>query len=192
MKKTVFLDRDGTINIEKNYLYRVEDFELLPGVIDALKMLQNAGYQLIIITNQSGIARGYYTEKQYHELNNWIIEMFKNNGIDIVDSYYCPHHPDAVLKEYKLDCSCRKPKIGLFEQAIKEHDVNLIQSFVVGDKIRDCAICEKMECKGYLIGNNEDEKVIQSVKMGLRRNIEYVESLEVAAKIIVENSNSFV
>lgn len=151
MNKAIFLDRDGTINVEKHYIYKIEDFEFLPGVLDGMKLLCEAGFVLVIITNQSGIARGYYTEADFHKLNNWMIETLKKQGVEIAKVYYCPHHPDAQIEDYRMDCECRKPKIGMFEQAVKELDIDLSQSFVIGDKMRDCMICLHTLCRGYMI-----------------------------------------
>ena len=184
MNKAVFLDRDGTINIEKHYLYKVEDFEFLPGVVDALKDLQQAGYLLIITTNQSGIARGYYTEQDFQRLNEWMVTTLKQQGVIITDVYYCPHLPDAQVEAYRKDCNCRKPKLGMYEQAIIDHDIDLSQSYAIGDKIRDCAICESTACEGYLIENNEKIE-IEDVRMGKYARIFYANNLIEAAKHIV-------
>ncbi len=164
LKKAVFLDRDGTINVEKNYLYKIEDFEFIDGVLKALRELSDAGFLLIIITNQSGIARGYYTEKDYGLLNSWLLETFAKNGIKISASYFCPHLPTASVERYRTICNCRKPNTGLFEQAVKDFNIDLKKSFAIGDKIRDLAICEKSECKGFLIGNNEESEIIKKVR----------------------------
>lgn len=170
-RKAVFLDRDGTINVEKNYLYKIEDFEFIDGVLDALKELSDAGFLLIIITNQSGIARGYYTEKDYEMLNSWLLATFAKNGINITASYFCPHLPDATIANYRTVCNCRKPNTGLFEQAVKDFDIDLSKSFAIGDKIRDLAICEKSDCKGFLIGNNEKSEIIEKARNGKFTNI---------------------
>ena len=187
MNKAVFLDRDGTINVEKKYLYKIEDFEFLPGVFKALHLLQDAGYILIIITNQSGIARGYYSEIDFFRLNDWMLGQFSNNGIHIEKVFYCPHHPDALIQKYKIDCDCRKPKIGMFEQAINEYHLNINNCVVVGDKLRDCAICKKTKCRGFLISNHEAESILEMVKKGEVSNVEYAEDLLNAAKKILED-----
>ena len=171
--KAVFLDRDGTINADKNYLYRAEDFEFLPGAVEALRMLQSHGFLLIIITNQSGIARGYYTENDFLSLTEWMLERLKESGVNIAKVYYCPHLPDAKIPEYRKICDCRKPETGLFEEAAREFDVDMAKSFAVGDKMRDCAICEKTECRGFIIGGNSVSPKIRNVS-----------SLLEAAKII--------
>jgi len=130
MQKIVFLDRDGVINIEKDYLYRVDDFEFIEGVFSSLKYLQKLGFKFVIITNQSGIGRGYYNFEQYKELTKWMKEQFKQQGIDIVEVYCCPHAPDE-------NCTCRKPNISMIEQASKIIDIDHDNSWLIGDKNSD-------------------------------------------------------
>ena len=154
MNKAVFLDRDGTINIDKGYLYKISDFEFLPKAVEALKILQNAGYLLIIITNQSGIGRGYYTEEDFMKLNEYMKSELKKNGVNISGVYYCPHLPDAEVERYRKICTCRKPATGLFERAVHDFDIDLSRSYAVGDKERDIAICSVSDCKGFLIGRD--------------------------------------
>ncbi len=186
MNKAVFLDRDGTINVEKNYLYKIEEFEFLPGVLDALKKLQQAGFLLVIVTNQSGIGRGYYTEEDFHHLNDWMIQTLKKNGVSISDVYYCPHLPDAKVEKYRKDCECRKPKLGMYRQAVIDHNIDFSISYAVGDKLRDCSICKTTACKGFLIGENEEEKIIDKVKKGLIRNVFYSKDLLSFSKIVIK------
>lgn len=186
MNKAVFLDRDGTINVEKNYLYKIEDFEFLPGVIESLKKLQDAGYLLIIITNQSGIGRGYYTEKDFKRLNDWMVSNLKNQGVTINGVYYCPHLPDASIKKYRKECECRKPKLGMYFQAIKEHDLDPQLCYAIGDKIRDCAICESTECRGFLIGQNEKKVIIDSVLNGEVARVGYANDLAACTEMIIK------
>lgn len=171
--KAVFLDRDGTINADKNYLYRIEDFEFLPGAVEALRLLQASGYLLIIITNQSGIARGYFTEEDFMKLTDFMLAELEKSGVKISAVYYCPHLPDGEVPEYRKVCSCRKPKTGLFEQAVKDFGIDLSESFAIGDKPRDCAVCETTPCRGFLIGGEST-----------CANVKSVSSLLEAAKII--------
>lgn len=185
MNKAIFLDRDGTINIEKKYLYKIKDFEFLPGVIEGLKLLQNRGFLLIVITNQSGIGRGYYSEEDFMKLNVWMLNLLKLNGVIINHVYYCPHHPNAIIDKYRRICSCRKPALGMYEQAVQEYNICLEESFAVGDKIRDCTICKKTSCRGYLISDNENEKIIEDVKNGKYVRVKYKESLLDAAIDII-------
>lgn len=137
MNKAIILDRDGTINIEKDYLHKIEDFEFESGVIEGLKILANLGYIFIVVTNQSGIARGYYTEEDLQKLNTHIGNELLKNGIEIKAFYYCPHHPEKGIGEYKVDCECRKPKTGMLEAAIKEFNIDRATSFMIGDNISD-------------------------------------------------------
>ncbi len=183
--KAVFLDRDGTINVEKHYLHKIDDFEFLPGVIEGLKLLQDAGYLLFIITNQSGIGRGYYTEKDFNSLNNWMLRKLENQGVYISNVYYCPHLPNAKIEKYRKICKCRKPSLGMYEKAIEEFDVDVNLSWAIGDKIRDCAICEKTECHGFLIGNNEKKTIINAVKNNKYSHIKYANDLLESAKQII-------
>ncbi len=120
LPKIVFLDRDGTINEEVNYLHKPEDFRFVPGVPEALRRLHEAGYLLIVITNQAGIARGYYSEADCEALNRYMAEMLAAQGTVLTAAYYCPHHPVHGIGAYRRECSCRKPKDGLFLQALAD------------------------------------------------------------------------
>lgn len=157
MRKAVFLDRDGTINVEKNYLYRIEDFVYMDGAIDGLKKLQELGYLLIIVTNQSGIARGYYSENDYKILTDWMKEDLHLKGIDVGDIYYCPHHPKGKVKQFTKECNCRKPKTELFYQAQKQWNIDFKRSIAIGDKLRDLTICSEQEVQGFLLSNEKSE-----------------------------------
>lgn len=155
MNKAVFLDRDGTINVEKHYLYRIEDFEFLPGAVDGMRLFQKMGYMIVIISNQSGIARGFYTEDDLRMLNEWLTRTLKERGVDISGIYYCPHLPDAAVAEYRCDCSCRKPKTGLFHKAAEELDIDLSRSIVIGDRERDIRLASEIEgCRGYMVNDD--------------------------------------
>lgn len=155
MKPAVFLDRDGTINVEKNYLYRIEDFEYAEGALAALERMEEAGYLLIIISNQSGIARGYYSEEDYRKLNEWMLSDLGQKGIHVAGSYHCPHHPEGVVAKYRVTCNCRKPGTELFWRAIREHDVDVGKSYAIGDKMRDLAICGESDAQGILIEGSD-------------------------------------
>lgn len=179
--KAVFLDRDGTLNKDKGYLYQIEEFEILPGVIEGLHLLQEAGYILIVVTNQSGIARGYYTEYQFQTLNAWMVRNFEEKGIKIARVYYCPHLPDAPVLIYRKECRCRKPGTALYERAVQDFHIDLSQSYVVGDRIRDCSICESSNCCGFLIGAGEEPEVIEGVLEGKYRHVQYVKDLYACA-----------
>ncbi len=144
--KAVFLDRDGTINInEPEYVHRKDDFKFVPGAIEALKKLSQTDYKIIITTNQSGIGRGYFTEKDLKLLHQWMLEKFKKEKIRIDKIYYCPHHP-------KDNCFCRKPKPGMIEKAVKDFGINLSKSWIVGDDKRDIAMGKEVNLRTILLG----------------------------------------
>lgn len=130
MEKVVFIDRDGVINVEKDYLYKIEEFEFIEGVFESLSYLQELGYKLVIITNQSGIARGYYTIEDFNKLTSWMLEEFEKKGINIAGVFLCPHGPDD-------GCECRKPKTDMIEQAKELFEIDLGNSWLVGDKDSD-------------------------------------------------------
>ncbi|MCK5666541.1 MAG: D-glycero-beta-D-manno-heptose 1,7-bisphosphate 7-phosphatase [Thiotrichaceae bacterium] len=133
----VFLDRDGVINFDPGYVYRIDDYQFIPGVFSACREFIRLGYQIIIITNQSGIARGLYTEDDFKLLTKWMLDQFKEHGVEITDIYFCPHHEVHGKGQYKIDCLCRKPKPGMIKQAESEHQINLKQSILIGDKPDD-------------------------------------------------------
>ncbi|MDO4431604.1 MAG: D-glycero-beta-D-manno-heptose 1,7-bisphosphate 7-phosphatase [Lonepinella koalarum] len=136
MKKAIFLDRDGTLNIDHGYVHKIDDFQFIAGSIEALQELKSMGYLLVLVTNQSGIARGYFSEAQFLSLTEWFDWSLADRGVDFDGIYYCPHHPEG-LGEYQQDCDCRKPKPGMLLQAIKELKIDPARSFMVGDKLDD-------------------------------------------------------
>ena len=148
--KFVLLDRDGVINIEKSYLHKIEDFEYEKNVVEGLLKLRDLGYRFAIITNQAGIARGYYTEEDYLKLQSFIEDDLFKKGIKIEKSYFCPHHPN-VSGKYGIECNCRKPNTGNFELAIKEFDIDVKNSFMIGDKITDLIPAEKLGITPVLV-----------------------------------------
>jgi len=133
----VFLDRDGVINKDYAYVYKITDFQFIFGVFEACRQFILSGYQIIIITNQSGIARGYYSEDNFRQLTRWMCDQFKEQGVMISDVYYCPHHLTDGQNQYKVGCNCRKPAPGMIKQAAAEHYINLKKSILIGDKISD-------------------------------------------------------
>lgn len=137
-QKALFLDRDGTINIDNGYVFEIENFEFQPGIFDLVKSYSKKGYLIFIVTNQSGIARGLYTEKDYLQLTDWMMGRFSENGIKVEKAYFCPHLPEITG-----DCACRKPNPGMIVEAIKEYDIDPEQSVLIGDKERDLLAGEK-------------------------------------------------
>ena len=150
MKKAIFLDRDGTINVEKDYIYKSEDLVFEEGTIEALKTFKNLGYILIVVSNQSGIARGYFTEEDLNIFNNNMNEILKKNGVEITEFYCCPHHPDGI-GEYKKVCECRKPNNKMIEDAIKKYNIAREKSYMIGDKTSDIGAGLKSNLKTVLV-----------------------------------------
>lgn len=137
MNKAFLLDRDGTINVDTGYIGDPNKLELLPGAAEAIRMMNEAGYLVIVISNQSGVARGYFTVWDVERVNNSLNEMLKEKGAHIDAFYYCPHLADGVVKEYAVECDCRKPKLGLFKQAINDFDLEPKLCYACGDRLRD-------------------------------------------------------
>lgn len=171
-RTAIFLDRDGTINVDYGYVYQKNQLQFIEGVIEGLKMLQDAGYLLIIVTNQSGIARGYYTLNEMNDFHEYMVRQLNESGINISKIYYCPHLEG---------CDCRKPKLELFYRAQREFDIDFESSYAIGDKIRDLALCDKENVKGFLLTEDMEEKQNSSSKISKCKNL-----LE-AAKIIVNS-----
>jgi D-glycero-D-manno-heptose 1,7-bisphosphate phosphatase len=152
--KTVFLDRDGVINKEVGYLHKIQDFEFIDGVFEACLYFQSLNYQIIVVTNQSGIGRGYYDEDDFHIINNWMLGQFKNKGIEILDVFFCPHDPES-------NCDCRKPKPGMLNQANEKHNIDMEKSWMIGDKEADVAAANSAGIKNTILvksGHTIDEE----------------------------------
>ena len=150
--KTVFIDRDGTINANIGYIRNHDDFHMYQGVAEGIKLLNDEGFKIIIITNQSGISRGYFTEETLEKIHNKMKKelSIKNASADAI--YYCPHHPDE-------HCNCRKPNTGLLEKALKDFDIDVKKSFFIGDRMLDVEAGHKIGCKTVLIP--EDKEKVQ-------------------------------
>lgn len=164
--KTIFLDRDGVINKEKNYLFRIEDFEFIEGVFSACKNFTKLGYKIIIVTNQSGIARGYYTLNDYEKVTAWMINQFKEQHINILDVFYCPHGPKDL-------CKCRKPLPGMFLTAQKKYNIDMENSWLIGDKEDDIQAAKNAGIKNTILvrsghsieeSNSTAKYIINSIK----------------------------
>ena len=154
-RKALFLDRDGVINEEKNYVHRIEDFEFMEGIFELLRHAQSLHYMLVVITNQAGIARGYYTEKDFHTLNDWMLAQFREKGIQIGKVYFCPYHPTHGLGEYRKDSEFRKPAPGMILQAAKDLDIDLQQSILLGDKESDIEAGKRAGLKHSILLNSD-------------------------------------
>lgn len=150
MNKAVFLDRDGTINVDFGYVYEKDKLVFVSGVLEALAEIQAAGFKLIIITNQSGIGRGYFSLEQYRDFERFMLERMADAGVMIDGVYFCPH------KEQD-HCNCRKPNIGMYENAAKDFDIDWESSYVIGDSERDLAVCNIKNVRGILYGERRPQ-----------------------------------
>ncbi len=137
MAKAIFFDRDGTLNVDVDYLYRIEDFKWIDGAIDAIKFCNQNNYLAIVITNQSGVARGMYSEDDVNRLHAWMNEELSKVGAHIDAFYYCPHHPRGAVEKYSVECDCRKPRPKMILDALNRFDIARDQSLMIGDKQRD-------------------------------------------------------
>lgn len=150
-ERAVFLDRDGTINEEVNYLGRTDRFQLLPDAAEGIKILNALGLKIIVVTNQAGVARGYFTEATVRRLNRHMVQMLQAQGARIDAVYYCPYHPDAEIGRYRSEADCRKPRPGMLVQAAQAHDLDLRASFLVGDKLTDLQAGRAVGCTTVLV-----------------------------------------
>jgi len=165
--KAVFLDRDGVINIDHGYLYKIEELEWMPGAKEALAYLTRQGYLIFVVTNQSGIARGYYTVQDMQKMHDFITREMAAAGARITKFYYCPHHPTkGIIPELSIACNCRKPKPGLILQAFAEYDLAKEQCFLIGDKTSDVAAAEAAGIKGYLFSGGNLLAFVQKLVPG--------------------------
>lgn len=156
MNRAVFLDRDGTINVDRSYLYKIEDFEWIKGAKEAIKYIHNKNYLAIIVTNQSGVARGYYSEKDVNILHKFINNELQKINTKIDAFYYCPHLSEAKISKYKMECDCRKPKPGMILQAAKDYNIDLASSWIFGDKERDILAGKNAGVKGEIFDPEGD------------------------------------
>ncbi len=156
----VFLDRDGTIIKEVNYLSRIQDIELLPQAAKAIAKLNQKQIPVILVSNQSGIARGKFTENFVSETHRHLQEMLKRENAHLDDFFFCPHHPKAGASPYKKVCNCRKPAPGLLYEAAARHHLDLAKSYVIGDKLIDVELALRVNGKGLLVetGHGKSEK----------------------------------
>lgn len=170
MRKALFLDRDGVINIDKGYVFKKEDFEFVRGIFGVLRYFQSKGYLLIIITNQGGIARGYYTEDDFCSLTEWMINKFKLEKIHINHVYYSPFHPVYGVGKYKRQTLCRKPNPGMFIQAQKDYNIDLHKSILIGDKMTDIEAGIKAGIKINILLKSEYVVDLETTKADLTIN----------------------
>lgn len=156
--RVVFLDRDGTVNEEVNYLHRPEDLRFLPGAAEAIRRFGELGFSVVVVSNQAGIARGYYTERDFLALSEYMNRVLSESGAHIDGFYFCPHHPEHGIGEYRKPCHCRKPDTGMFEQAAERFLVDKAHSYMIGDKLIDTQAGHNFGLRSVLVGTGYGEK----------------------------------
>ncbi|MDO5562781.1 MAG: HAD family hydrolase [Synergistaceae bacterium] len=181
-RPAVFLDRDGTIIELRDYLCNLDEISLLPRAAEGLRFLHDAGYLLIVVTNQSGVARGYFTEDFVKEANDRITELFAAQGAQLDAFYYCPHHPDYGDS---VKCNCRKPKIGMITRAAADFDIDLSRSWLIGDNISDIKTAVNAGIPSVLVTTGYGQDVLRDYPKGLRKPEIIAEDVCDAAKQII-------
>ena len=184
--KAVFLDKDGTLIEDVPYNVDPERVQLTQGAVEGLQLLNASGYQLIVITNQSGVARGYFPELALVAVEARLRQLLADAGVPLAGFYYCPHHPDGVVQEFAKNCSCRKPEPGLLLYAADKHNINLAQSWFIGDILNDVEAGHRAGCKTVLIDNGNETEW----QMSQQRSPHYiVTDLTKAALVITSEDN---
>jgi D-glycero-D-manno-heptose 1,7-bisphosphate phosphatase len=150
-KPAVFLDRDGTINEQMGYVNHLSRFIILSGVVEGIRLLNHHGFHAVVVSNQSGVARGYFPVDLVHEIHDFMKDHFRKNRATVDGIFFCPHHPNGTVPEYSVQCNCRKPKIGLIEQACRSMDIDLSNSYVIGDRCEDIELAHRARVKGILV-----------------------------------------
>jgi D-glycero-D-manno-heptose 1,7-bisphosphate phosphatase len=187
-RRAVFIDRDGTICREKSYMIDPGEFDIIPGVPQALKRLQDAGFLLVVVTNQSGVARGYFTLEQVNVLHEYMKMLLAEQAVSLAALYVCPHHPTVGIGEYQKACSCRKGNPGMLLQASRELNIDLRRSFMIGDKKSDIQAGQAAGCRSYIVRTGYGERMPCN---SLGYECTLVEDLRGAAeKILREQDNS--
>lgn len=183
--KALFLDRDGVINVEKNYVYRIEDFEFLPGIFDLCAAARDLNFRLVVITNQAGIGRGYYSEEDFHRLTRWMMGQFQDRSIVIDRVYHCPYHPAAGIGEFRRESFDRKPHPGMILRAQRDLDLILPGSMLIGDKDSDIE-AGRAAGIGYLVKLSRD---LTAAEDRVQEDVLEVGDLEAARAWLVRTFN---
>ena len=165
MNKAIFMDRDGTIVEDVGYMNSPDQIRFIPGSIEAIKMLYQAGYKVVVITNQAGVARGLVTEDMLQTIDKTMHKWILNGGAHLDGIYYCPHHPEHGVYPYKQTCECRKPHPGLIKRAKRDLEIDLTQSFMIGDKATDVEAGKRVGIKTVFVlsghGNEEKSRITE-------------------------------
>ena len=187
MRPAVFLDRDGTLIEERNYLDRLDSIAPFPGVAAALARLRDAGFALVLVTNQAGVARGYFDESFVRAAHEHLAALFARDGIVLDGYYYCPHHPEGAVEAYRRGCRCRKPAPGMVEEAARDLDLDVARSFVIGDKWLDVELAKNAGARGILVRTGHGADVEAEPPHGLQP-FASVDTLADAADVIVADA----
>lgn len=163
MKSAVFVDRDGTICEEAGYISNLDQFHLVPKAAEAIKLINESSLVVIVITNQAGVAKGYFPEEMVSHLHKKMESLLSERGASLDDIYYCPHHPEGVVESYRKVCDCRKPASGLLEKASKKHSIDLASSYMVGDKVMDVELARRVGAKGVLVLTGYGKDSLQKI-----------------------------
>ena len=186
MMPAVFVDRDGTLNEDVGYLDRIERLRLFPWSVDAIRLLRRAGYAVVVVTNQAGVARGMVREAFVDETRQFIQARLEAIGERLDGHYYCPHEPNAPLEAYRRDCDCRKPRPGLVQRATVELDLDLSRSVVVGDKWSDIALGRAVSVRGLLVETGYGAGQLAAPREGLEADAVVANLMEAASWIVRE------
>ncbi|MGB1262242.1 MAG: D-glycero-beta-D-manno-heptose 1,7-bisphosphate 7-phosphatase [Cognaticolwellia sp.] len=172
MNRALFLDRDGIINIDHGYVHKIEDFDFVEGIFDLCRTASEKGYQIFVITNQAGIARGYYDRAAFATLSQWMVSVFAEQGITIEKVYYCPHHPSKGVNEFVMPCQCRKPAPGMLMQAQQEFAIELAESIFIGDKVSDMQAAKNagINCRILVNSRYTNESPNENIVSAIRVN----------------------
>jgi len=188
MNSAVFLDRDGTISEEVGYLSDPDQLRLIPHSAEAIRLINENSLKTIIITNQAGVARGYFPEEMVSQVHQKMEKLLSARGAHLDDIYYCPHHPEGIVESYRKGCDCRKPASGLLKQASKEHGIDLTSSYMVGDKVTDMHLAHGVGARAILVLTGYGRDELEKIKKNSLKNPEYVAcNLLDAAKWIIKD-----
>lgn len=188
LKGVVFLDRDGTINYDAGYINHVDNFIMYPYAAQAIRMLNKSGYYVIVITNQSGLGRGFFNEETLDEIHNYMVQSLKEQGANIDGIYFCPHDPNAKIEKYKAVCNCRKPETGLVEMAFEDFNIDKSKMYFIGDKHSDIMAGHKSGCKTIIVktGYGKGDLIHKSHKWEVQPD-KIADTLLDAVKFILKN-----
>lgn len=174
LRRAVFLDRDGTINVEAGYIRDLADLQLMAGAAEAIRQLRAAGFLAILATNQTGPARDYYPESWVWQLNNRIMTLLHDAGTTLDGLYYCPHLAEGIVPAYSLACDCRKPEPGMLLAAARDYGIDLTRSYMVGDKATDVEVGHRAGTKGILLTSGYGEQVLAGTYQELKAPPDHV------------------